>query len=152
MNILYEVRMTYTFGEYKAYSKAMFRRQALPALLGMELLFVILSVYTGGPFLTVLGLLWLGAAVLVQNRQVKKIYASNKLAQNMEILFQFGEEALVENTANGQFTVPYEKLHKILETKTHFYLMTAKNQGYMLNKSAFPPGLEEFLQARKDKK
>lgn len=152
MNILYEVDMTYTFGEYKAYSRTMFRRQALPAFLGMEVLFLGVAVYTGSLFLAVIGLLWLGVAILVQNRQVKKIYASNKLAQNMKILFQFGESALVENTENGQFTVPYDKLHKILETKTHFYLMTAKNQGYMLNKAYFPEGLEDLLRGLKGKK
>ena len=152
MNVLYEANMIYTFGEYKAYSRTMFRRQALPAFLVMEALFLLSALYTRSLFLVVIGLLWLGVAVLVQGRQVKKIYASNKLAQNMKILFQFGENALVENTENGQFTVPYEKLHKIIETKTHFYLMTAKNQGYMLNKAVFPEGLEAFLRGLKGKK
>lgn len=152
MNILYEANMTYSFGEYKAYARTMFRRQAVPAFLGMEVLFLLSALYTGSLFLAVIGLLWLGAAILIQNRQVKKIYASNKLAQNMKILFQFGEDVLVENTENGQFTVPYEKLYKIIETKTHFYLMTAKNQGYMLNKAVFPEGLEDFLRAMKGKK
>lgn len=152
MNVLYETRMTYTFEEYRAYSNTMFRRQALPAFGAMEALFLFSALYTKGLFLAVVGLLWLAVAIFVQSRQVKKIYASNKLARNLEIHFQFGEEALVESTANGQFTVPYEKLWKIIETKTHFYLMTARNQGYMLNKKNFPAGLEDFLRGLKGKK
>lgn len=152
MNILYETNMTYTFGEYKAYAKTTFLRQVVPVFLVMEALFLFSALYSRSFFLAVIGLLWLGALFLIQNRQVKKVYASNKLAQNMKILFQFGEEALVENTENGRFTVPYDKLYKIIETKTHFYLMTAKNQGYMLNKAYFPQGLEEFLRGLKGKK
>lgn len=152
MNILYEANMTYTFGEYKTYAKTNFLRQVVPVFLVMEALFLVSALYSRSFFLAVIGLVWVGVLFLLQNRQVKKMYATNKLAQNMKIRFQFGEEALVENTENGQFTVYYDKLHKIIETKTHFYLMTAKNQGYMLNKAYFPEGLEDFLRRLKGKK
>ena len=50
-----------------------------------------------------------------------------------------------ETNPYGTTTLEYAKLHKIVETKTNFYLLIAKNQGYILTKSTFPMGLDEFL-------
>ena len=50
-----------------------------------------------------------------------------------------------EENSYGNTKLEYSKLHKIIETKTNFYLMIAKNQGFILIKENFPEGLEEFL-------
>lgn len=152
MNVLYEARVTYTYGEYLAYSRVIFRRRALPVLLGLEALFLLSALYTKGLLLAVVGAILLLAAVAFHNRRVKKLYTSGRLPRELEIHLRFGEEALVEETGKGPFTVPYEKLRRIIETKTHFFLMTTGSQGYILNKAALPQGLEDFLRSRKGKK
>ena len=47
------------------------------------------------------------------------------------------EEALVKRE--------YEKLYKIIETETNFYLMISKTQGFVLVKNNMPEGLVEFI-------
>ena len=44
-----------------------------------------------------------------------------------------------------EMKIEYSKFDEIFETKTNFYLMIAKNQGYMLPKSDMPSELEEFI-------
>ncbi len=66
-------------------------------------------------------ILWIGF-----RRQNKKVFMSNKALKNAEAVFEFYDTYFVES-------------------KTNFYLMTAKNQGYILIKAEFPKGLEELL-------
>ena len=82
---------------------------------------------------------------LLQKRQIKKVWNSNKVAQNMNVRFDFYDTYFTEINDNGETRLEYDKLHKVIETKTNFYLMIAKNQGFILNKSNFPEGLEDFL-------
>lgn len=83
--------------------------------------------------------------VILVNRQIKKVWKSNKIAQDMNVAFEFYDTYFTENNESGDTRVEYSKLHKIIETKTNFYLMIAKNQGFILVKKNFPDGLEEFL-------
>ena len=59
--------------------------------------------------------------------------------------FEFYNDYFTETNEYGNTKLEYNKLHKIIETKTNFYLMIAKNQGFILVKENFPEGLEEFL-------
>ena len=65
--------------------------------------------------------------------------------QNAEVNFEFYNDYFTETNEYGNTKLEYNKLHKIIETKTNFYLMIAKNQGFILVKENFPEGLEEFL-------
>ena len=59
--------------------------------------------------------------------------------------FEFYDTYFIETNEYGNTKLEYSKLHKIIETKTNFYLMLAKNQGFILVKDNFPEGLDEFL-------
>ena len=61
------------------------------------------------------------------------------------MVFEFYEDYFEESHEVGNATIPYDKLDAVIETKTHFYLMIAKNQGYMLAKENMPDGLESFI-------
>ena len=90
-------------------------------------------------------LLWPILLILVYYISIKKAYASNKIMQDIATTFEFFDTYLVEKSTVGESVVEYSQLHKIIETKTNFYLMIASNQGYILPKENFPDGLEEFL-------
>ena len=85
----------------------------------------------------------------LHNRQVKKVFSTNKALQNAVAEFEFYDTHFTETNIYGGATLEYSKLYKIIETKTNFYLMIAKNQGYILCKKNFPEGLDEFLRSIK---
>ena len=75
----------------------------------------------------------------------KKVFYSNKLAADAELNYDFYENHFVKISSAGSEKIDYNRLLKIVETKTNFYLMIALNQGYMLKKADMPEGLDAFL-------
>lgn len=82
---------------------------------------------------------------------INRVYNSNKLIQNVEITYEFYNDFIYEKHDGGEVKIPYEKLSEIIETKTNFYFMIAKNQGFMISKENMPEGLDEFIRSRKIK-
>ena len=82
---------------------------------------------------------------IVQENNIKKVFKSNKIVQNIDVHYEFYKDYLIEKNENGEMKVEYSKLDEIIETKTNFYLMIAKNQGYMISKADMPSGLDEFI-------
>ena len=75
----------------------------------------------------------------------KKVFYSNKLAVDAELNYDFYENHFVKTSSAGSEKIDYNRLLKIVETKTNFCLMIAINQGYMLKKADMPEGLDAFL-------
>ena len=96
-------------------------------------------------FLILFAIIYPIIIAILQNRQIKKVWNSNKVAQNMNVKFDFYDTYFIEIDENGETRLEYNKLHKIIETKTNFYMMIEKNQGFILNKSNLPEGLSDFL-------
>ena len=44
----------------------------------------------------------------------------------------------------------YNELFKVIETRTHFYLMLSKVQGYTIAKAEAPANFTEFMQKKID--
>ena len=51
----------------------------------------------------------------------------------------------VSKTEKSESIVEYDKLYKIIETKTNFYLMIADNQGYIVSKANCSQELIDFI-------
>ena len=50
------------------------------------------------------------------------------------------------NNTLGFTTIPYDKLYRVVETPTNFYLMIARNQGMVIVKENCSAELIAFLQ------
>lgn len=48
----------------------------------------------------------------------------------MNVKFDFYDTYFTETTQNGETRLEYNKLYKIIETKTNFYLMIAKKSRF----------------------
>ena len=146
MDCLYKTKTINTFEEYKRFSRRLLcnkRSIIIYALAGTFLIVdgIVLDNFWFIAFAIIYPLLiW-----LLHNRQVKKVFKTNKALQNAEANFEFYNDYFSETNEYGNTKLEYNKLHKIIETKTNFYLMIAKNQGFILVKENFPEGLEEFL-------
>ena len=146
MESLYKTNTIYSFEEYKRYNKSLqLKRSRIIWYIILEAWILLLGCLMENILLIAFAILYPILIVILVNRQVKKVWKSNKVAQNMNVNFCFYDTYFTEADENGDTKLEYSKLHKIIETKTNFYLMIAKNQGFILNKANFPDGLEEFL-------
>lgn len=87
--------------------------------------------------------------VYVSKRQCKKVYNANPELQERHSVMSFYEDHLQETSHHQSVDIPYTSIAHVVETKTHFYLMTANNQGMIIVKQNCSPDLIRFLQELK---
>ena len=146
MDCLYKTKTINTFEEYKKFTWALLlKKRTIITFVIFEILFLFFAWTLESVFYLLFALLYPLLIWLLQCRQIKKIFKSNKVIQNEEVTFEFYDTYFTEEYPCGNSRLEYNKLHKIIETKTNFYLMIAKNQGFILVKENFPERLEEFL-------
>lgn len=143
---LYKMTTKFTLEEYKRYNYAILKKRHHFLILAIFELFVILfGVTSQNAFLFVFAIIYPLILYIVQENNIKKVFKSNKIVQNIDVHYEFYKDYLIEKNENGEMKVEYSKLDEVIETKTNFYLMIAKNQGYMISKADMPSGLDEFI-------
>ncbi len=146
MDCLYSTTTIYNYEEYKRYTLSLLlKRSRIIWYIILEVWILLLGCLMDNYLLILFAIIYPIIIAILQNRQIKKVWNSNKVAQNMNVKFDFYDTYFTEINENGETRLEYNKLHKIIETKTNFYLMIAKNQGFILNKSNLPEGLSDFL-------
>jgi len=146
MGYLYTMNSKFTFEEYKKFNYALLKKRHHLLILAIyEIILALIGIGTGNMFIIVFTIIFPLILYWIQNRNIKKIYNSNKVVQNLDVIYEFYDTYFVEKSEHGEMKIEYSKFDEIFETKTNFYLMIAKNQGYMLPKSDMPSGLEEFI-------
>jgi len=149
MDCLFETSTKYTMEEYKKFNFALIKKRHYILVSIIAVVMIIASgILLHNYFLIFFGIIYPVLFYVAMQMGVKRVFNSNKLMQNMEVFYEFYEEYLVEKHDGGEAKVPYEKLSEVLETKTNFYLMIAKNQGFMLAKENMPEGLAEFIRSK----
>ena len=146
MESLYKTKTINTFEEYKRFSRVLMYKKRSIIIYALLAAFLILDgIVLDNMIFIVFAVVYPFIIWLLHNMQVKKVFKTNKALQNAEVNFEFYNDYFTETNEYGNTKLEYNKLHKIIETKTNFYLMIAKNQGFILVKENFPEGLEEFL-------
>ena len=146
MGYLYNMNSKFTFEEYKKFNYALLKKRHHLLILAIyEIILALIGIGTGNMFIIVFTIIFPLILYWIQNRNIKKIYNSNKVVQNLDVIYEFYDTYFVEKSEHGEMKIEYSKFDEIFETKTNFYLMIAKNQGYMLPKSDMPSELEEFI-------
>ncbi len=87
--------------------------------------------------------------VYVSKRQCRKVYQANPQLQERRSVMRFYEDHLQETSNHQSVDVPYSSIAHLVETRTHFYLMTAANQGMIIVKKNCSAELIQFLQKLK---
>ena len=150
MDCLYTTTTNYNYDEYKRFSwNLLLKRSRIVWFIVLELWILLLGCLMKNSLLIIFAVIYPIMIFLLQNRQIKKVWKSNKVAQDMVVNFEFFDTHFAETTANGNTKLDYSNLHKVIETKTNFYLMIAKNQGFILVKENMPEGLADFLRSIK---
>ena len=82
------------------------------------------------------------------DRRARKLFRQTKVAQDIVNEYDFFDEYFSYRNTNGQGSMAYDKLFKVIETRTHFYLMLSKVQGNTIAKDEAPAGFTEFMQKK----
>ena len=150
MEPLYRLTNKYTYEEYKKFNRAvMLKKKTLIATIIAVLLILIGGILLESLYLILFAIIYPIIFVLLMNVGVKRVYNSNKILQDLDVNFEFYDDCFVVKHEAGEAKIPYDKLNEIIETKTNFYLMIARNQGYMVLKENMPEGFEEFIRGKK---
>lgn len=148
MNCLYTTTTNYSYDEYKRFSwNLLLKRSHIIFYIILELFILLLGCFMKNSLFIVFAVIYPIMIFLLQNRQIKRVWKSNKVAQDMLVNFEFYDTYFVEKDKSGNTKLDYSNLHKVIETKTNFYLLIAKNQGFILVKENMPEGLADFLKS-----
>lgn len=101
-------------------------------------------------FFIALGVYMNYAYTFGMDRRARKLYQQSKVTKGVVNEYDFFDEYFVNRNINGQGTMAYDKLFKVIETRTHFYLMLSKVQGYTIAKAEAPANFTEFMQKKID--
>ena len=102
-------------------------------------------------FFIALGVYMNYAYTFGMDRRARKLFRQTKVAQDIVNEYDFFDQYFAYRNTNGQGSMAYDKLFKVIETRTHFYLMLSKVQGYTIAKDEAPAGFTEFMQKKIDK-
>jgi len=148
MEPLFKIAQEYTFMEYKKFTNAVLKWNRI--IIGIFLWFAFLSgillVAFNGPsreawFLILFPVFY----VILKNIGIKRYYNSNKILKDIIEEYEFYEDYFIAKNINSEAKIEYNKLYKIIETKTNFYIMIASNQGYIISKQICSNELIKFL-------
>lgn len=150
--MLYQTSVKLTYEEYKRFSKAVMKKNMrkvyislIVLLFGAGLLRIVSPDSSLILFLIFFIIFYPIVLCFGQNRAIKKTYMSNELLKNTVETIDFYKNHFVSKTEKSESTVEYDKLYKIIETKTNFYLMIADNQGYIVSKANCSQELIDFI-------
>ena len=158
-NFLYRTVTKITISEFKKYQK--FYLNKYKSSLIPKIIMVILSVlaiglnYLKGNYNVVF--LVIGFVILYPvfltitlNRQIVKMYSSNKRINELDETISFYEKYLESKSSHNYCKVSYDDLYKVCETKTNFYIFVKDNQAFIIIKDMLDD-VDSFREFIKDK-
>ena len=153
--MLYQTSIKFTYEEYKRFSLTIMKKALTKSAIGLVILLLFAAILFGmnnsklSALLCAFIPLFIFMLVLKVNKQIKRTYESNELLKDITQTIEFYEKHFVAKSDKSETTVEYEKLYKVIENKTNFYLMIADNQGYIVSKANCSQELIDFIIALK---
>ena len=148
MDRLYETFTVFSFEEYKKFVEEVSKRKQSYIILAVVSVFLlVIGIVNKSLLMIALALLYPLLMILSQKISVTSSYKNAKSMHDARIDYRFYEKYFVKIFGGSEEQFEYEKLHKIIETKTNFYLMLNRTQGFVLVKDNMPQGLAEFFKS-----
>ena len=155
--MIHKTTVKFTYEEYKRFSLTIMKKALTKTAIGLLILLLFAAVLLGmnnsklAALLCAFIPLYIFMLVFKVNKQIKKTYESNELLKDITQTIEFYEKYFVAKSDKSESTVEYEKLYKVIENKTNFYLMIADNQGYIVSKANCSQELIDFIVKLKKK-
>ena len=148
---MHKTTVKFTYEEYKRFSLTIMKKALTKSAIGLLILLLFAAILFGmnnsklSALLCAFVVLYTFMLVFKINSQIKKTYESNELFKGITQTIEFYEKHFVAKSDKSETTVEYEKLYKVIENKTNFYLMIADNQGYIVSKANCDDELIRFI-------
>ncbi|MDO4265227.1 MAG: YcxB family protein [Eubacteriales bacterium] len=151
---LYRTRTEYSMEEYCRFGQTMTDRMSrIPPWLLIAGIFVLRAVvelvFSHDLPQAVISLIAAVAAAFIFRRlirhSIEKAYRANAELQGLTAEISFYPDHLETNNRLGSTQLPYNKIYRIFETKTNYYIMMSKNQGIIVVKENCTPELCGFM-------
>ena len=149
--MIHKTTVKFTYEEYKRFSLTIMKKALTKSAIGLLILLLFAAILLGmnnsklSALLCAFVVLYTFMLVFKINSQIKKTYESNELLKDITQTIEFYEKHFVAKSDKSETTVEYEKLYKVIENKTNFYLMIADNQGYIVSKANCDDELIRFI-------
>ena len=149
--MIHKTTVKFTYEEYKRFSLTIMKKALTKSAIGLLILLLFAAILFGmnnsklSALLCAFVVLYTFMLVFKINSQIKKTYESNELLKDIEQTIEFYEKHFIAKSDKSETTVEYEKLYKVVENKTNFYLMIADNQGYIVSKANCSQELIDFI-------
>ena len=149
--MIHKTTVKFTYEEYKRFSLTIIKKALTKSAIGLLILLLFAAILFGmnnsklSALLCAFVVLYTFMLVFKINSQIKKTYESNELLKDIEQTIEFYEKHFIAKSDKSETTVEYEKLYKVIENKTNFYLMIADNQGYIVSKANCSQELIDFI-------
>ncbi|MCR4965942.1 MAG: YcxB family protein [Bacteroidales bacterium] len=154
MNPLYTIKSLYSREEFMRFGRSVRLRNKtfiiiLVALNVVLLACLVFALIKNAPFWAVVAGLYLvfmdWYLLRGTDKRMAKTFMQNKDLADKVLEFRFYDDHF-DVFVQGRFAnVSYDKIQRVVETKTNIYIMYSNNQGAMLQKSNVPDGFSEFL-------
>jgi hypothetical protein len=151
MKQIYRTEIQMTYEEYKKMCWTLRRRKAIlissivsAVLLACGILLCLSGALEGGIYIA-------GAAAypilvyVLYAYTMRKNYFSQKTPENRVARYEFTSDRVVLQTSASRAEIMYASLYKVLETKTHFYLLVSASQSFAVRKDLCEQGLLDLL-------
>jgi len=150
MDCLYEITTTFSLEEYKKFTQTVSNNKMNLIMIGLVSLFVVvMGIVEKSPIMFVLAVIYPFLMIFSQKKGLERSYKKNTAMHDAKILHRFYDTYFVTVVNDVENQYEYEKLQRIIETETNYYLMLSKTQGFVIIKANMPEGLEEFLRGLK---
>lgn len=149
--MIHKTTVKFTYEEYKRFSLTIMKKALTKSAIGFLILLLFAAILFGmnnsklAAMLCAFVVLYTFMLIFKINSQIRKTYESNELLKDITQTIEFYEKHFIAKSDKSETTVEYEKLYKVIENKTNFYLMIADNQGYIVSKSNCDNELIEFI-------
>ena len=153
--MIHNTTIKFNYEEYKRFCLTIMKKALTKTAIGLLILLLFAAILLGMDNFKLAALLcafiplYIFMLVLKINKQIKRTYESNELLKDITQTIEFYEKHFVAKSDKSETTVEYEKLYKVIENKTNFYLMIADNQGYIVSKANCSQELIDFIMALK---
>ena len=79
-------------------------------------------------------------------RGIRKLYAKDKIIQNLEAEYAFFDDHFEQFHNNDHSTIRYDQVHKIYVTKDNVYIMRSPAAGFIIQNETCPDGFLDFIE------
>ena len=138
-----------TYSEHLALNRAIFKVRTLPIIITYDTVVLLLALfmffgvklYGFGVFLLGMIVLYTGFVILVNKRNVKKIFnTSEAFKSSIEYTYTFFEDQMnveaVSRVTNVKGSLKYDSIYKIIETKDHIFMFVNQINANILIKES----------------